>query len=134
MSVPLPVAAESGWILFELDNGPWAISLEEVAEVGVPGSLRRMPGSASPVVGLAECRGRLRTVLDLARLLDGTAPAGPPALILLAGPREPYALYLTAVLRLGTAEPGDDEATVSVDGRAFRRITTASLFAKLAEA
>lgn len=122
----------SSWILFELDNGGWALPLEEVAEVAHPGSLRRIPGATAPVLGLAECRGRLITVLDLAGMLGGVAGAGPPAVVRLAGEREDCALYLTAGLRLGTAEPGPGDDPVVVDGRAYRRVGTLSLLEELA--
>lgn len=122
---------DTGLILFELGGDRWALPLSEVAEVGEPGSLRRIPGAAAPVVGLAECRGKLLTVIDLARLLEGQAPAGPPALILLTEPRERYALYLTATLRLGKAAAVEPRAVFVVDGVRFRGLEPASLLEPL---
>lgn len=118
-------------ILFDLDNGGWAVPLTDVSEVGNPGTLRRIPGAASPVLGLAECRGNVTTVIDLAGLLGGAAAPGAPVLIRLAAPNEGLSLYGTMTLRLGRAVPEGD-GVFTLEKRPYRCLKSHEIVRSLA--
>lgn len=78
------------------------------------GPIRRIPGAPSPVVGLAEWRGHVLTVVDLALLLGHPPGDAQATLVRLAAPLEQAALWLTA--HLSVAEVVADFGALGADG------------------
>lgn len=54
-------------------GGRYAVPMEHVAEVGRPPHLTRVPGMPGWVLGVANWRGRVLAVLDLAEMLGASA-------------------------------------------------------------
>lgn len=101
---PVPPPAAGPWLLLELARGRYAVAARQVAELGEPGPLRRVPLAPPGVLGVTEWRGRLLTVLDLGWLLGDTALDVPPTLLRLAPPLGGTALWVPGRIGLGSAE------------------------------
>lgn len=87
-------------LLFRLEERLHAIRLGEISGVVSCETLREIPGAPSGVLGLAEWRGSVLTVLDLPRYLGCGSRDEPVCLIRLAPPLEHTALYLPASIQL----------------------------------
>jgi len=85
-------------LLFALGGRDYAIRVAAVGGVAEAGPIREVPGAPSAVVGLAEWRGNVLTVLDLAHLLGHSPGDAQPCLVRLAPPLHQGALFLTAYL------------------------------------
>lgn len=72
----MTAAAVPEVIVVRLAGGRYAVPMDRVVEVGRPPALTRVPGLPDWVLGLANWRGRVLAVLDLAELLAG--PSTPP--------------------------------------------------------
>jgi hypothetical protein len=83
-------------LLFALGGRNYAIGAAAVGGVAECGPIRQVPGAPSAVVGLAEWRGNVLTVLDLPHLLGHPAGDAQPCLVRLAPPLQQAALFLTA--------------------------------------
>jgi len=109
----LDIAAEpgSGWsgLAFRLRNRWLVTPQSEVSEVVPVPALTRVPGAKSFLAGIANVRGVLLPVTDLAQLLD--EPAQPPhrdqRLLVLNSQRIPAAFLVDAVLGYRPFQPAD---------------------------
>jgi hypothetical protein len=99
-SEPAPGQAVERRLVFDLASKTYALRLTEVSGVVAMGPLRRVPMAPAGVLGLAEWRGRLLTVLDLPGLLDERHGKGSPSLVRLAPPFDHLALFVPAGLRV----------------------------------
>ncbi len=61
--------------MVRIAGGRYAVAMDRVAEVGRPPRLTRVPGLPGWVLGLANWRGRVLAVLDLAEMLGGPPSA-----------------------------------------------------------
>ncbi len=93
-----------GLLTFPLGDRVLALKLPDLRGLGVVGRLRAVPRAPSCVMGLAEWRGRVVTVLDLAALLGERPGWGPPSLVCLARPNDHVALFLRAPVRVCGSE------------------------------
>jgi chemotaxis signal transduction protein len=132
-------------LLFALGDRHYAIRVSAVGGVAECGPIRRVPGAPSAVVGLAEWRGNVLTVLDLAHLLDRPPGDAQPSLVRLAPPLQQAALLLTAYLSVAEvvadfdapgaegSEPDSDEFMTRFehDGGEVRLIDPVRLFRRL---
>jgi chemotaxis signal transduction protein len=91
-------------LTFSLGGADFALRLRDVRGVGACAALRPVPGTHPAVLGLAEWRGAVLTVVDLARLLGQPPAAARPCLIRLSEPLRGVAFHLLAVARV-RAEP-----------------------------
>lgn len=80
-----------------LPCGRYSLRLADVTGVAPPRALRSVPGAPESVLGLADWRGGLLTVLDLGRLIDERPAGAQPWLIRLAPPFENVALATGAL-------------------------------------
>lgn len=87
-------------LYFALEGADYALRLRDVRGVGSCGALRPVPGAPPAVPGLAEWRGSVLTVVDLARLLGHSATGARPCLIRLGEPLRGVAFRLPAVVRV----------------------------------
>jgi hypothetical protein len=101
-------------LLFALEGRNYAIRVAAVGGVAESGPIRKLPGAPSAVVGLAEWRGNVLTVLDLPHLLGHAPGDAAPCLIRLAPPLHQAALLLTAYLSV--ADVDSDSEPFEVDG------------------
>jgi hypothetical protein len=96
-----PINRQAGRLLaFRLGGELHAVRVSDVGGVVSCEALRQVPGSPAGVLGLAEWRGSVLTVLDLARLLERSAPDEPACLIRLGPPMDQTALHLPATVQL----------------------------------
>jgi purine-binding chemotaxis protein CheW len=84
--------ASHRWLVLTLEGRRYALPLAAVSDLAECGLLRPVPRAPDWVLGLAERRGRIVTVLDLARLLGRPAPGAARTLVRLAPPRDDLAL------------------------------------------
>ena len=89
-------------LMFDLDSCHYAIRAAAVTGVAECGPVREVPGAPRSMLGLAEWRGHLLTVLDLPRLLGHATPSGPACLIRLAPPLQGTSLFLPVNVRLAS--------------------------------
>jgi chemotaxis signal transduction protein len=101
-------------LIFELGDRCYALRLATVDGLSEPGPVRRVHDAPHGVLGLAEWRGRLVTVLDLGALLGAGPIDGPASLVGLASPLAHAALHVPAAIRIG-------RVTGSGDGREARK-------------
>ena len=87
-------------LLFTLGRERFGIALGAIRGVFEPEVLRTVPGAPDEVPGVAAWRGRVLTVVDLARLLDLAPIDGPCCLARLASPLDSTALMLPRRLRV----------------------------------
>jgi hypothetical protein len=99
-NAPLAEPASRRVLLFELGGRGYAIPVSAVAGLADGEPTRRVPGAPPHVLGLAEWRGDVLTVLDLSRLLGHPAGDGAGCLVRLAPPLQRAALFVRASLRL----------------------------------
>jgi chemotaxis signal transduction protein len=83
-----------------------SIDCRAVAEYGVPGGRTPVPGTASWLLGLAQWRGRLLTVVDAGLLFGGGPTRGASILVLRGLPCE-TALAVDQVLDANDEPPAD---------------------------
>lgn len=112
-------------LLFALGGRDYAIRVSAVGGVAECGPIRRVPGAPSAVVGLAEWRGNVLTVLDLAHLLDHPPGDAQPSLVRLVPPLQQAALLLTAHLSaaevVADLDAPDAEGPAPVSGEFLTR-------------
>ena len=109
-------------LVFRMGQQLHAIPVNAIGGVVSCESLREIPGAPAGVLGLAEWRGSVLTVLDLPRYLGCRAQDEPACLIRLAPPLDHTALYLPASVQL---TENSDEAVSVVDPREIvRRVET----------
>jgi chemotaxis signal transduction protein len=87
-------------LVFRLEDELHAIRVNDIGGVVSCEGLRALPGAPAGVLGVAEWRGSVLTVLDLSEYLGRAAPDEPACLIRLAPPLEQTALYLRATVQL----------------------------------
>jgi purine-binding chemotaxis protein CheW len=100
-------------LLFRAAGRLFGCRLEVAREVLAPGAATRLPGAPGHVVGLRNVRGRLVTVLDVARALDASAPPakGGHVLVVDAGDGRLAGCRVDAALRVVPAPPLDPPAS-----------------------
>jgi purine-binding chemotaxis protein CheW len=91
-------------LLFDLGGRPYAIRAAMLDGLADCGPVRRVPGAPPAVVGMAEWRGSVITVLDLSRLLGHPPGDAAPCLVRLTPPMHRAALLLRANLRLAEVD------------------------------
>jgi len=100
-------------IVFALGSGLHALNLKEISGVADAGVVRKVPRAPLAVLGLAEWRGRLITVIDLPHLLGERCDPGSASLLRLAPPLDHLAFFVPAhveVRSLDTiGDPGKGE-------------------------
>ncbi len=107
------MATDGGPLLtFRLSRSAYGLPLATIAGVAEPIACRPVPGAPRAVLGLAEWRGCLLTVVDLAALLHETPGHGPATLVRLAPPLDRTALLVGAAVRL---EPAGDDGVTRLD-------------------
>lgn len=84
-----------------LPGGRYSLRFAEVAGIAPPRELRTVAAAPDAVLGLADWRGSILTVLDLARLLEEGRVGDRPWLIRLAPPLDHVALATSALPTLG---------------------------------
>jgi chemotaxis signal transduction protein len=115
--------------------------LEQVAGLMDAGPVRTVAGAPAGVLGLAEWKGRLLTVLDLPALI-GEGPRPEPASLVRLGPPYPFtALYVPATVRMEAlqaeemrpfSEPGvPAEGCLLIGGERLVLLETAALVERL---
>lgn len=114
-------------LAFELDGVAYSIALGFVLGLAGPSPLSPVPGAAPVVLGLAEWRGTLLTVLDLPALLGCSDGAAQPCLIRLAEPLRGVAFRLHAPVRLVRTEERGRRAPQALDPRPLVRRLEAAL-------
>jgi chemotaxis signal transduction protein len=97
-------------LTIQLARQRWALRLSDLAGVCEMPALRRLPGVAAPVLGLAHRHGSIVTVLDLPALLQDAPGAGTECLLLVTPPRGPVALWVRGELRLTGPDHGAESA------------------------
>jgi purine-binding chemotaxis protein CheW len=113
---PAPIAAGTDRVLvIPLDSERYALPLAAVSDLAEFGPLRRVPLAPEGVLGLAEWRGRIVTVLDLARILGRTTAAAPRCLVRLAPPLDHLALAVPSAPRLVSVAPAPAEDSPRAD-------------------
>jgi purine-binding chemotaxis protein CheW len=70
-------------VVLETAGHRCALPMTDVAEVGRLGTVTRIPGLPGWVPGVTTWRGRVLAVVDLAPLLDATAGAGGPRVVVI---------------------------------------------------
>ena len=81
-----------------------SIDLRSLADFGVPGARTPVPGAAPWLLGLAQWRGRLLTVVDAGRLF-GTGPVRGACILVLRGLACEMALAVDKVVRSSSETP-----------------------------
>ena len=97
-------------LTIQLARQRWALRLPDLAGVCEVPALRKLPGVAAPVLGLAHRHGRIVTVLNLPALLQDAPGAGAECLLLVAPPRGQVALWVRGELRLTGPDQGEESA------------------------
>lgn len=95
--------AELPLLVFTIGSRRFALPVCVSSDVREPGPLRTVPGAPRSVLGLAEWRGRVVTVLDPAPLLGEPAGSGRPCLVRLAPPFDHVAIRVSFPLRVETS-------------------------------
>ena len=94
-------------VCFELGGIPYGIRIERVGELApAPRRLRRVPGAPAGIVGLAELRGSILTVLDPAAALGIPRPEGEAHLAVLRPPLARVALLLRGAVDILECDGG----------------------------
>jgi purine-binding chemotaxis protein CheW len=99
-------------VVVRLGDGRFAVALGEVAEVGKPPQVTRVPDAPGWVAGVVNWRGRILAVLDLGTLLGADAAASGPAarLVVLVTDVATVGVLVDGVE--GTAALGDEHEPV----------------------
>jgi len=131
-------------LLFELQRESYAMCLDAVAGLFEAGPLRKVPGAPRGVLGLAEWRGRLLTVIDLPMLVGDRPCSRSPCLVHLVAPWDNLALHIPGPVHLGhaplpdaclvaalAAEPEAPAPRVEHEGSRLRLIDPARLLLRL---
>ena len=113
--------------MFDLGGERYAFHVAAIGGVSSCGSMRRVPGCPAAVLGLAEWRGALLTVLDLPRLLGHDTPGDLPCLVRLAPPLLHTAFFLPATVQLQELSAGPGDATPFHDGKPVRMLEPIAL-------
>jgi hypothetical protein len=113
-------------LAFELGDEGFAIRVVEIGGVLGCSPIRAVPGSPEFVIGLAEWRGSVITVLDLPGLLGRRGSDDPACLIRLVSPLQQTALYLPATVQL-VEHTFEGEAEVASEGVVRCRTVAAEL-------
>jgi hypothetical protein len=100
---PLRATGAQQLLLLELQRETYALWLDAVAGLVEPAPLRTVHGAPRGVLGLAEWRGRLLTVIDLPLIVGDSACSRPPCLVRLAAPWDNLALYVPGPVKLSHA-------------------------------
>jgi hypothetical protein len=95
-------------LVFDLRRRRFALPLLAASGVMDPGPVERVPGSPPGVLGLGQWRGRIVTVLDLARLTGDEAGCGGPRWVRLAPPLEHLVLQIAASVEIAEAGHASD--------------------------
>ncbi len=124
---------------FRLGRDRYALAVETVGAVAAVPSLRRVPAAPRAILGVAECRGEIVTVLDLPWLLDESAGSGEPSIVVLGGALGASALYVPAALAVSRADAvrgAEEDArgvfqpmSVTVGGAPHRLLSPAGIVA-----
>jgi chemotaxis signal transduction protein len=104
---------------FRIGNEHYAIALEQIEGLADHAAIHEVPGAPRSIRGLAEWRGTVLTVIDLAYLLDHDAVDGETCLIRLAHPIEQTALLTPAAIRTVSICPTTDDAYDRSGGNAL---------------
>jgi len=116
---------------FALGENEYALCLRGVAGLASLGPVRAVPGTPPEIVGLAEWRGSLLTVLDLPLLLGCPATEGDEleaCLVRLAAPLRGVAFFLPAPVHLWRGEADrNDPAWNSIDAHRLVRAVESRL-------
>lgn len=118
------MSARGGWLCFDLLRRRYALAAETVASVARAREILPVPRAPRGVLGLAERRGRVLTVLDVAQLLDDLETGEERVLVILQPPLGHLALQICGHVSL---EPETDAENV-------RRIDPQALLATLSAA
>jgi hypothetical protein len=119
------------FLSFRAGSTDYAIPLEQVSGLADCGAVRLVRGAPPEVLGLAEWRGRLLTVLDLPGLLGEPQGSGPDCLIRLSGTMTRTALRVPAPVNLLTAETSRSECGPTVDVDRFVMVDPTELVSQL---
>jgi purine-binding chemotaxis protein CheW len=99
-------------VVVRLGGSRCALAMPDVAEVGRPPALTRVPGLPAWVAGVANWRGRVLAVLDLRGLLGGTPAAGPGRMVVLTRAGVSVGLLVEAVEGTLDVQPDRAEAAL----------------------
>lgn len=103
---------------FELEGTGYGLDAAAIRSVERVSSLIPVPGAPAEVLGLAETRGTLVSVLDLPGLLGRRRAAGSePSVVLLAAPFERCALFLPGKVEMTRLGPAEDAVRLDEEGR-----------------
>lgn len=108
----LVAAAGGDAVVVRLGSGRFALSMQQVAEVGRMPAVTRVPALPSWVSGVANWRGRILPVLDLRLLLgaDRTDLQPSSRMLVLSESGVTVGLVVDEVLTTSTLDPADIEA------------------------
>lgn len=103
-------------IRFRFRRERYALSLEAVRAVTEMPHVRSVPRAPRGVLGLAESRGEIYTVLDLPWLLDESPGDAPPSLLTLAGAFAQCALFVPGPIQIGSGLERRESTGAAVSG------------------
>lgn len=118
------MAATRSCIHFEVEGDRLGLCLEDVTEISTVTRITPVPRAPEFVVGLANIRGRVVTLLDAGVLFGPAAPVGPGGsghAVVLAAPREHLALFTRSKVDIGrgrTSGPAPSGAPAEREGLA----------------
>lgn len=121
-------------LVFALDRQRYALRASTISGLADCGTVRKVPGAPPEILGLAEWRGELVTVLNLPRLLGHRPRDTPRRLVRLAPPLDLTALYVTASVRMASVTLPDAIACTEArtgNGQALRLLDPAGLVAQV---
>lgn len=108
------MAATVSFVHFEVEGDRLGLSLEDVTEIATVARITPVPRSPDFVVGLANIRGRVVTLLDAGVLFGAAEPLGAEGAgqaVVLAAPREHLALFTRSKVDIGRGRESSSPAS-----------------------
>ena len=119
------------FLLFRLGTHSYALPVAEVAGLVEYRGVTPVPGAVEPVLGLAEWRGNLLSVIDLEGLLSQPPGQAPPCLVRLMPPLEHTAFRLCGSLQVADAPSPAAGQPVEHAGGSFELLDSVALVRRL---
>ena len=118
-------------LVFALGAGLHALNLKAISGVADAGVVRNVPRAPLAVLGLAEWRGRLITVIDLPHLLGEHCDPGSASLIRLAPPLDHLAFFVPARVEVRSLETTPRSGSIEGGGLTPRILEPGDLLARI---
>ena len=128
---PDPDAPEEQHLVFALGSGLHALNLKAISGVADAGVVRNVPRAPVAVLGLAEWRGRLITVIDLPHLLGESCDPGCASLVRLAPPLDHLAFFVPARVEVRSLDTTPSPESGKGEGKTPRILEPGDLLARI---